>query len=678
MADRAASIRNVALVGHGDTGKTTFAEQALHRSGAITRAGAVPEGNTVSDSDPDEKERAHSIDLSPVHVEWKGSQLQMVDCPGYPDFRAAASVGIWATDVAVLFVNAAAGAGVNTPRMWHAATKLGKARVIVVSRMDADAADPVTRLAGIHRRFGTQCVPFNLPVGKGASFSGVTPCFGPPVDSAPDTSCEDPESARSALLEAVVEGDDALLERYFEGEEIGADELGPALTKAVSKGTVVPVFFLSQKHGVDELLDFLATYAPSSADLSKLKATDASGAEVAVTSDGPFLASVFKITSDVHVGKLSFLRVWSGSLPADGVVWNSATGSNVKLAHPTRPQGKELTPVSKVGAGDVFCVAKVDELKLCATVAAPGHEVTVTPPVFARSMVQLAVTPKARGEEHKIGAALGKLAEEDPAFHAERSAETNELIISGRSMLHLQILMKRVKSRFKLDMDTHVPIVPLKETIQARADGHHRHKKQTGGRGQFGEVYLRLAPAERGTGFTFADKTVGGSIPKNFMPAIEKGIREIMAKGVIAGYEVVDVSVEVYDGKHHPVDSSEAAFKMAGAKAFRDAFEKAKPCLLEPIVTLQIDVPATHMGDVTSDLNTRRGRIQGMDAHDDHQVIHALAPLSEVQTYSTDLRSMTAGEGMYDLAYDHLGIVPGNIAKKLMEKHAAARSDDDH
>lgn len=330
-----------------------------------------------------------------------------------------------------------------------------------------------------------------------------------------------------------------------------------------------------------------------------------------------------------------------------------------------------------VRAGEIFCVAKLDELHLGGTICDASHKIVVTAPSFRPSMVQLAVSPKARGDEHKIGTALSKIADEDPNFHAERSRETNDLVVSGRSSLHLDLMLKRVSSRYKVDLETALPRVPLKETVTTASEGHHRHKKQTGGRGQFAEVYLRLRPTERGSGFTFADKTVGGSIPKNYIPAIEKGIREHMAEGVVAGYEVVDVAAEVYDGKFHPVDSSEAAFKMAGSRAFRDAFAKAHPALLEPVMNVEIDIPGQYMGDISGDLNTRRGRIMGMEADGDHQTIKAQIPLKEMQTYSTDLRSMTSGEGIYDAEFSHLDIVPAHVAKQMIEDYAKTRSGDD-
>ncbi len=679
MANRAASTRNVALIGHGDTGKTTFVEHALHRAGVTSRVGTVPDGSTVSDFDPDERSRAHSIDTTPLHLKWNDKTIQFVDCPGYPDFSGIAVTGLWACDAALLFVNAASGMGVNTRRMWVAAQRLGKPVVIVISRCDSDTADPEATLSMLQETLDGTVLPFNLPTGKGTDAKGVMRCFG--GDATDDPLFGDIEEAHSALVEAVVEADDDLLERYLGGEEIPDSELVGGLSAAIRAGTVVPVLFLAagigDGVGVGKLLDFIAKECPAADRPAGFEATDDAGNEVDLGPDGPFAAVVFKITTDVHVGKQAYLRVVSGSLPADGMCWASGSKSNVKVAHPSRPQGKEFESISKVGTGDVFCVAKIDELGLCDTISAAGTHVTIAPPPFQKSMVQVAVTSKARGEEHKIAAALGRMSDEDPSFDADRNPETNELVISGRSSLHLDIVMKRVKDRFKLEMETHIPVVPLKETVLGKADGHHRHKKQSGGRGQFGEVYLRIAPNERGGGFLFEDKTVGGSIPRNFVPAIEKGIREQMGKGVIAGYEVVDVRIEVYDGKHHPVDSSEAAFKTAGSRAFRKAFEKARPTLLEPVMNIEIDVPSRFMGDISSDLNTRRGRISGVDTHGDHQVIKASVPLSEVQTYSTDLRSITAGEGLYTLEYDHLDPVPSNIASRLIAAHEAARHDDD-
>ena len=673
MAERSASIRNIAFVGHGDAGKTTFAEHALHKCGVIKRPGSVPEGTTVCDFADDEKERTHSIDSASVHMRWKDAKLQVIDTPGYPDFSGTAFAGMWACDTSALFVNGVTGPGVNTRRIWNAATRLGKARMVVVTKLDSDTADPERVVASIQKLCGPKCLPFNLPNGVGKSFTGVVPCFGETTDEAPVFG--DVSEAQNALMEAVVEADDALLERYFGDEDISIEDLGAGLRAAVEAGTVIPILFCSAttNAGLPEVLDFMAEFAPSASVAHGVFAKTPEGADVDLAQSGGFAASVFKITTDIHVGKQCYLRVWRGALPADGVVWSSDAQREVKIAHPTRPQGKEFETPKALTEGENFCVAKVDELKLCGTISALDERVVVAPPKFRTSMVQLAVTSATRGDEHKVVAALQKMAEEDASFRVERNTETNEQIISGRSSLHLAVVLKRLKSRFHVEVDTHVPRVPLKETILGKAEGHHRHKKQSGGRGQFGEVYLRIAPTERGSGFEFKDATVGGSIPKNFIPAIDKGIRELMVSGVIAGYPVVDVRVEVYDGKHHPVDSSEAAFKMAGARAFRNAFEEAKPSLLEPMMDVEIDVLAKYMGDITGDLNTRRGRISGMDSHDDHQVIQAQVPLSEIQTYSTDLRSMTSGEGMYTMQFARLEIVPSNVAQKLIAEYAKQR-----
>lgn len=681
MTTRAATIRNVALVGHGDSGKTTFLEHALHRAGAIGRAGSVAEKSAVADYDPEEKERGHSIDVACAHLRWHDREIQFADCPGYPDFAGVAMAGLWACDTALFFVNAVTGVGVNTRRLWAAAGEMGKARVLVMTKLDLENADPERTLEQVRAAFGPTCRPFNLPVGAGARFQAVLPCFDKERPSPGETLCGSPDSARVEFLEAVVEADDALLEKYLGGEEVSHDEAAGALTQALVRGTVVPVLFASAAKdlGIGQVLDFLADYAPSGATPPGVSTRDESGAGTPVTSEGTFLASVFKVTSDQHVGKISFLRVWRGTLPADGMVWCSSSANPVKLAHahPSRPQGKDLQAVAAVSAGDIVCVTKVDDLKLGCTIAEPAHPATVPAPVFPTPMVQMAVESKVKGDEHKVATAFHKLQDEDPCFHVERNAETHELVISGLSTLHLEVLLRRLHNRYKVDLDSRLPRVPLKETVLGQGEGHWRHKKQTGGRGQFAEVYLRIAPTERGSGFAFVDGTVGGSIPHNFIPAVEKGVREQLEKGVIAGYRVVDVQVEVYDGKSHPVDSSEAAFKIAGARAFRVAFEHAQHALLEPIAEIEIDIPSRCMGDVTGDLNSRRGRILGLDSHDDRQVIRAQAPVSELQKYSTDLRSMSSGEGSYTLRVSHLDVVPAMVAKRYVEAFQKARAPDE-
>lgn len=681
MPTRAASIRTVALVGHGDSGKTTFLEHALHRAGAIARVGAVGDKSSTADYDPEEKDRGHSIDVACAHLTWHDRLIEFVDCPGYPDFAGGATLGLWSCDTALFFVNAVTGIGVNTRRMWEAAGRLGKARVIVISKLDLENASPERVLDEVKAAFGSRCRPFNLPAGAGAGFQAVIPCFESERPVPGPTLCGDPSTARTEFLEAVVEADDALLEKYLAGVEVSHEEAAGALTAALVKGTVVPVLFTSsvKGHGVGQILDLIAEDAPSAERPTGIRARDLAGEEADVTSDGPFLASVFKITIDSHVGKIAFVRVWRGTPPADGLAWCSASDGLVKLSnsHPARPFGKDLQPVSAYGAGDIVCLTKVDDVRLGCTLADPAHRATVPPPALPQPMVQFALESKVKGDEHKVSTALHKIQDEDPCFHVERVAATHELVISGLSTLHIEVLLRRLHNRYKVDFDSRLPRVPLKETVLGKAEGHWRHKKQTGGRGQFAEVHIRVYPNERGKGFEFVNGTVGGSIPHNFIPAVEKGVREQMEKGVIAGYPVVDVVVEPFDGKSHPVDSSEAAFKIAGARAFRDAFEKALHALLEPLVELDIDVPSRCMGDVTGDLNSRRGRILGLESHDDRQVVKAVAPLSEVQKYSTDLRSMTSGEGSYTLKFSHLDVVPANVAKRYVETFQKTRTADE-
>ena len=679
MPSRASAVRNVALVGHGDSGKTTFLEAALHRAGATQRRGSIAERNTVGDYEPEARDSGHSTDVSCAHLKWRDVEIQFVDCPGYPDFAGVSTAGLWGCDTAVLFVNAVTGLAVNTFRMWKLAGELGKARVVVISKLDHENADPDRVLAQIRETLGDRCRPFNLPVGRGAGFKGVAACFGKAGAVLGPTRCGDIVSARSDFLEAVVEVDDALLERYLSGDALTESDLAGALRAAVAKGTVVPVLFVSAIHGegVGQVLDLLADEAPSAEMPRGVTAVDDKGAPANLTEQGPFAATVFKVTSDVHVGKVSFLRVWRGRLPADGIVWCSATGENVKLLHPSRPQGKELHGVAGAEAGDMFCVTKVDEIKLGCTVTDPAHKLTIAPPAFPVPMVHYAVDSKAKGDEHKVAAALAKISDEDPSFRHGRSRDTHELVVSGLSSLHLEMLLRRMTSRYRVEMTHHLPTVPLKETVLGLGEGHHRHRKQSGGRGQFGEVHLRVRPTARGSGFVFEDQTVGGSIPSNFIPAVEKGVREQLEKGVLAGYPVVDVKVEPFDGKSHAVDSSEAAFKIAGARAFRDAFMKAKHALLEPVMSLEIEVPSRYLGDISGDLNSRRGRITGMDQHGDNQVIHAQVPLSEVQTYSTDLRSLTSGEGSFTMTFLRLDPVPFAQAQRHIDKFEKSRHPDE-
>ncbi|MHC4957501.1 MAG: elongation factor G [Planctomycetota bacterium] len=655
----APDTRNVALVGHGGSGKTTLAEAILFAAKAISRQGTVGDHNTVSDWEDDEKERQQSIDSSLLHAEWKGKDFNIVDTPGYPDFLGQALRGLDPADLAIVVIHAFDGVGLNTRKLYRTAKDAGIPRVIVVNRCDSENVDQ----AELERQILTLCGPgaksVTVPDAFGASFDRVKSIFG------------EAAGLKEGFVEAAVEADDELMEKYLEAGEVSDDDLHRAVPLALQTGTLIPVFHTNAANGtgVPELMDFLAEYAPAPTARHLM---DKEGNKVECTVDGPLLAFCFKVMFDRQAGKIAFVRVFRGSLRHGDSVVVDRTGDSVKVGHMARYQGHQKTEADHAGTGGIVALSKVEAIEIGDTLydaSAPVQYARIRRPL---PMVGFAIEPKARGDEAKIGKELGRLADSDPCLSFERSAATGELVLRGLSTLHLDVALKRLAVA-GIEVDTHVPKVPYLETITAKADGHYRHKKQTGGAGQFGEVYLKVEPKERGGDdpLEFVDEVVGGAISKPFLSAIEKGIRQKMSDGVIAGFPVMDVRVRVYDGKMHDVDSKEIAFIIAGRNAFAEAVQKAKPALMEPVVDAEIVIPSKYMGDITSDLNSRRARIQGMDSEGDMQIIKAQAPLAEMQTYSTQLRSITAGEGSYSMELSHYGVVPPNVTQTIIKKAAA-------
>lgn len=667
-------IRNIVLIGHGAVGKTTLAEAMLYKAGATTRLGSVDDGTSILDYTPEERERKISINSAIAHFSWKDREFNIIDTPGYPDFFGEVLSCLGAAETAVLVVSAVSGVELNTLRSWQAARAAGLSGVVVISKMDGDNINVDSVTSAVEEAVGVSCVPFNLPVGQGSQFEGVFDVFA--GGDAPDGVAGDPSAAHEQALEAVVEVDDALLEKYLDEGSVDQEDLAATLGKAVSLGSLVPILFTSGRNqiGIEELLDYLATVAPSPA--AKPRTATQNGGEVEVESDpnGDFAAYAFRSMTDPYVGKLSFLRVYRGALTGDNSIYDMRTGTKHRVGHVYRMQGKEQEETAKAIPGDLVAVAKIEEIEVGDSLTASDKGVEFPPIKFPRPMVSLAVRPKKRADEQRITGALAKLASEDRTFTATRDTQTGELVASGMSTLHLDIMLERLKSRFDVEVETSTPRIPYKETITGVADKRYRHKKQTGGRGQYGEVFIKLEPKERGEGFEFVNEIVGGRIPNQYIPAVEKGIREVMAKGILAGCPVEDVRVRLYDGSFHPVDSSEAAFKMAGSKAFQEAFMDAKPVLLEPIVNMEITVPSEFMGDVSGDINSRRGRITGMDqSPGGMQIVKATAPLSEVMRYATELRSMTGGRGAFTMEFAHYDIVPQRIAETVI---AQAKRED--
>ncbi|MDQ7778693.1 MAG: elongation factor G [Planctomycetota bacterium] len=670
-------LRNIVLIGHGDAAKTSLAESMLFKAGATSRLGKVEEGSTVSDFDPEEKERRYSIDLAVLHCNWKGAELNILDAPGYPDFIGEAISGIAAADLAVVVINAAAGVMVNTRKVWDYAKGRGLPRCIVINKIDQENLDINALLDSIRETFGDSCVQASAPVGIGPGLKAIVDLVSPlPADLPADLKGQFGK-LREKLIERAVEADDKLLEKYLEGGEVSKEETDRSLRVAIASNKLVPIMFAAPRKelGVGELLDFLGRFAPSPLDAAPIKGQHAdTGAELVVAPTAPMLCvRAFKVTSDPFVGKISYVRVLAGALVPDSTVMNSRTKRNEKIGKVLRPMGKEFVPVDRLVTGDVGALAKIEEIAVSDTLCDAALPVKLPEISFPTSMVSLAVEPKSRGDEQRISQSLAKLADSDQTFKFTRDRQTSEMIISGISNLHLDVAINRLKRRFEVQVVTKSPKIPYKETIVGKGDATYRHKKQTGGAGQFAEVWLRVEPAERGKGFEFVNDVYGGAIPLQFIPSIEKGVKNVMETGVLAGYPVVDVKVSVYDGKDHPVDSKDIAFQIAGREAFKLAFAAARPVLLEPIANLEVTIPMKFMGSITSDLNSRRGRILGMDSLGSLQVIKAQIPLSEVTNYSTELRSITGGEASYSLELSHYDAVPAHLTQNIVEKSKAGK-----
>lgn len=683
-----ADIRNIAFCGHGSSGKTTLLDKLLVKTHAVGGHPSVDDGSSVFDFDPEEKHHRHTIEAAVGHFDHAKLRFQVIDTPGYPDFIGQTIGAMRAVETAVIVLNAHAGIEVNSRRAFQEATRAGLGKVIVINKLDDENANFEKMVASIRELWGNGCVPFDVPIGIGAHFEGVASVLNP---SASGGAVVDPAAYRDNLVESTIEVDEEVMEAYFEGNVPSDDDLKKLIPRAVAAGTLVPIFCCAAKKeiGLDGLLDGLALCAVPPDGVER-KGKNAAGEESVIHPDpaGPLVAQVFRTRIDPFVQKLSFLRIYSGTLKKDQHVETSDSRKGIKLHVLLDVQGGETHPVDEVGPGGIVAIAKMDDLHTGTSVGA-----LVMPRIpFPTPMVGLAVLPKNRGDETKLANSLHKVVEEEPTFRLDRDAQTKELVMTGMSELHLNSIRERLARRDKLEIETKEPKIPYRETIQQPAEGMYRHRKQTGGRGQFGEVHIRMRPLPRGTdltkfvnkenfpshkehhydaenNFLWVDSVVGGVIPGNFMPAIEKGFKERIQRGVIAGYQVQDVCVEVYFGKHHDVDSSEAAFKTAGSMAFRNVFQQAKPSLLEPIVKLSITIPEGNVGDVYSDMSGRRGRVLGSDsAGGNLQTVHAEVPLAEITTYARSLSSMTGGQGSYSMEFSHYDVVPPNVQQEIISK----------
>ena len=676
-ASKPQDIRNVVLLGHGGAGKTTLAEAMLHAAKVTGRLGSVDDGTSHMDYTDIEKERKCSVDPAAGHLDHAGKTVNLIDAPGYPDFIGGAISAIGGADTAVVVISATAGIEVNTRRLFKLAKEAQLAMAIVVNKIDGENVDLERLLGEISDSFGPACKPMNLPAGGGKA---VVDCFSQDSGSA---DIGDVGKAHTQLIENIVEADEQMMEAYLGGGQIPADKLCGAFARAMVEGTVVPILFTAAKAeiGTAELLDAIAGYFPCPADAAAAPVRSGSqddADEVPVEADAAksFVAQAFKITTDPFVGKLAWIRILQGAASGNTSYLLRDGKKSAKIGHLFKVQGKETEEIKQAVAGDIIAMAKVEEIQ------AGDVLHTDQKPMFRASapgptpMYSLAVALKSRGDEQKISGALGKLAEEDPTFGVTRDAQTNETVISGIGDLHLRIMLDKMKERFDLEVDTKPPKIPYRETVTIKAEGHHRHKKQTGGAGQFGEVFLRVEPLARGEGYEFVNDLYGESIPRQFLPAIEKGVKDVLAAGAVAGYPIQDVRVSVYDGKHHPVDSKEVAFRTAGKYAFIDAIKNAKPTILEPIVNMEITVPANYMGDIASDLSGRRGKILGQEMLPGNIcLVRAQTPLAEMTQYNSRLRSVTGGQGSYTMELSHYDPVPGNVQQQIVAAAAKGKQN---
>ncbi|MBI5362261.1 MAG: elongation factor G [Planctomycetes bacterium] len=671
MTTAASKIRNIAFVGHPSAGKTALVDALAFLTGVTPRKGSVADKSSICDTEPEEQEKGHTLQTKVVSANWHGELWTFFDSPGYPDFQAEANGALFAADLVVGVVSCASGVTYNLRKKMEAAARLGRGRAIIVTHLDDPKADFETLVEELRRGIGDKCVPFLLPDASGPGFSRLRKTM------------QDPESPwRQTLMDEVMDAceNEEEVMQYLETQTVTDDELHDLMPKALVEGKVIPILVCNPLTdlGLKEVAEFFEHYAPGAAQIH-FKMED--GTEVPPDANGDLLGTVFNVKSDPHVGKVCLARIYRGTLTANSaVVGEHSRDKPEKLGGLFRLVGKKREPIESAGPGEIVAFSKVEHVALGDGFTTSGKKIhTVLMPETPRAMVTLAVEPKSRADEQKIGEALHKLEAEDPSFKVEHVRATHEMVVHGMSDLHLQVMEQRLKRRYGVEITTRAPRIAYRETVTRNADGHHRHKKQSGGRGQFGECYLRVKPQPEGTGFVFTDAVVGGSIPRNLIPAVEKGVREQVVQGVLTNGEVVDVEVELYDGKYHDVDSDEASFKIAGARAFRDGFMKATPVLLEPVMSVEVQVPTSAAGAIFSDITShRRGHVVDQQTESDGAVtiIKANVPLSTMLAYFRDLKSQTAGEGSFSMTLSHYAQVPGNEQQKVLAVYGKKHEEE--
>lgn len=673
------NIRNIAIVGHGSSGKTSLTSAMLFDVGATTRFLKVDKGNTITDFDPDEIERKISINSALCFCEWKDHKLNIVDCPGYANFLWDTRAALRAVDSGLLVVCSVSGVEVGTEKAWGMFEEFELPYMFVINKLDRENSNYERTVESIQDNFGRQAVPVQIPIGSEANFRGVVDlihkkAFEFDKDESgkmreidiPEDLKDEAQKKMEELTEMVAENDEQLMEKYFENGELSTEDLKSGLKKSIIERQIIPIFMVSAltNIGIQPLLEAVANYFPSPLFREEIKSEDG---VMKCTVEGPFSALVFKTLSDPYTGRVTLLRVFSGKVNPDATVTNSSKDSSEKLGGLFFLQGEQQIPAGQAKAGDLVATAKLKDTSTGDSLCAKGERIKFVPIKFPEPSISFAIKPKSRADEDRISQAIHRITEEDPTARIERDSETNELIISGNGQLHVEIITNRLQKRFNVNVELKPPKIPYKETVKGKSDVQGKYKKQTGGRGQYGDVHIKIEPLPKGSDFEFEDKIFGGSIPKNYIPSIEKGIQEARKKGVIAGYPTIDFKVQLYDGTYHDVDSSDIAFKIAASMAFKKGIKAAKPTLLEPIMTAEIYSPEAYMGDIMGNLNGRRGKVQGMEQKGNMRIIKALVPMAEMLDFEPTLTSITGGRGSFLMEFSHYEEVPGQLQQKIIQ-----------
>ena len=683
-------IRNVAIVGHNDTGKTTLVSQLLFNAAAVNRFGRVDDGTTTTDFDPDEIERKHSISTAVAFAEWKDTKINILDTPGFGIFIMEAKSALRIADAAAIVVSGVTGVEVTTEKVWKFAEEFALPRIIIINKLDRERSSFSRTLEAVRKKFGKNVVALQMPIGEEKDFTGFIDlvsmkAYRYAADASgkfdtidiPADMKDEAESARAQLIEKVAEGDDTLMERFFEQGGLSQEDLLDGLSREVAHHQIYPVLVTSASHNIGghAILDAFVSLLPAPTEAQKVEGKDRKGEALTFDARPEAFPSalVFKTFSDPFSGRVSLFRVYSGTLQSDHTYWNTTRDHEERIGKLQVLQGKQQLPVSELRAGDIGAVAKLKDTFTGDTLAAKDHQIVLDHIHYPEAAIAFAVEPKARGDEDKLGAAIHRIIEEDPTIKFARDEQTKEFLISGQGQLHVEIVVAKLKKKYHVDVVLHPPKVPYRETITKPADAHGRHKKQSGGHGQFADCKITVEPLPRGADFEFVDEIFGGSIPRQYIPAVEKGIQDARTKGYLAGFPMVDFRVRLKDGQYHDVDSSEMAFKIAGSLAYQQAMENARPTLLEPIMHVDITAPSEYVGDIMGDLNSRRGRVEGVDAEEDSQVVHARVPFAEMLTYGSTLRSLTQGRGSFHMEMSHYEEVPRNLQEKIIAESKKAK-----